>query len=217
MRLLRTSAVYRPQGDTWLLARALGDAGIKPGSRVLDVGTGTGFLALTAARAGAREVTAVDVSLSAVVVAGVNAWLRRLPVRVQPGDALECDFGEPFDLVLANPPYVPCDGTRPPRGAARAWDAGPDGRAVIERLCARVPELLASRGTFLMVQSDLADADATLVRLREEGLKAAVVERQQQAFGPVLEQRAAVLEERGLIQPGQRWEELVVIRADRPR
>lgn len=217
MRLLRTSAVYRPQGDTWLLARALGDAGINSASRVLDVGTGTGALALAAAQAGAREVVAVDVSVSAVVMAGVNAWLRRLPVRVAPGDALERDYREPFDVVLANPPYVPAARPGPPRGAARAWDAGHDGRAIIERLCSRTAELLVPGGTLLMVQSDLADAEATLSRLREEGMKAAVVDRRRQLFGPVLARRAAVLEERGLIRRGQRSEELVVIRADRPR
>ncbi|WP_406689830.1 methyltransferase [Saccharopolyspora sp. ID03-671] len=216
MRLLRTSAVYRPQGDTWLLARALGDAGVGPGGRVLDVGTGTGALALAAGRAGAREVTAVDVSLSAVAVAGVNAWLRGLPVRVVPGDALARDYPEPFDVVLANPPYVPAARPEHPRGLARAWDAGHDGRAVIDRLCGRAPGLLERGGTLLMVQSDVADADATVARLRSEGLKAAVVDRQRQVFGPVLRERAGVLEERGLIAPGQRWEELVVIRADRP-
>lgn len=214
---MRTSAVYRPQGDTWLLTRALGESGIQPGSRVLDVGTGTGALALAAARAGASEVTAVDVSIRAVVMAGINAWLRGLPVRVEPGDALDHDYRRPFDLVLANPPYVPAARTGPPRGAARAWDAGPDGRAVIDRLCARTPELLVAGGTLLMVQSDLADAEETLVRLRDEGLKAAVVERQPHEFGPVLGGRADALEDRGLIRRGQRHEELVVIRADRPR
>lgn len=216
MRLLRMSAVYRPQGDTWLLTRALADAGIELGSRVLDVGTGTGALALAAAQAGAREVTAVDVSLPAVIMARLNAWLRGLPVRVIRGDALKSDFPEPFDVVLANPPYLPASPPEPPRGIARAWDAGYDGRAIIERLCARAPELLERGGTLLMVQSDLADADSTVTRLRTEGLKAAVVDRQPQKFGPVLRQRASVLEDRGLIAPGQRWEELVVIRADRP-
>ncbi len=217
MRLLRTSAVYRPQGDTWLLARALGDAGIKPGSRVLDVGTGTGALALAAARTGAGEVTAVDVSIAAVAVAGVNAWLRGLPVRAERGDALARDYSDPFDVVVANPPYVPAQGPEPPRGAARAWDAGYDGRAVIDRLCVRAPELLGSGGTLLLVQSDLADVEATLARLRAGGLKAAVVDRQAQAFGPVLDERATMMEDRGLIRRGQRCEELVVIRADRPR
>ena len=217
VRLLRTSAVYRPQGDTWLLERALGESGIQPGIRVLDVGTGTGALALAAARAGAGEVTAVDVSIPAVVVARINAWLRGLPVRVEPGDALDHDYRWPFDLVLANPPYVPAGLSGPPRGAARAWDAGADGREIIDRLCARTTELLAAGGTLLMVQSDLADPEATLARLRAAGLKAAVVDRRRQEFGPVLDGRADALEDRGLIRRGQRHEELVVIRADRTR
>jgi release factor glutamine methyltransferase len=56
------------------------------GSRVLDVGTGTGVLALAAARGGATQVIAVDSCTRAVFAARVNAWLRRSPVRVVRSD-----------------------------------------------------------------------------------------------------------------------------------
>ena len=217
MWLIRPPGVYRPQADTWLLARALREAAVPSGARVLDVGTGTGALSVAAARAGAATVTAVDLSRRAVWAARLNTGVRRLPVRVRHGDALDVAAGDLFDLVLANPPYVPAAADAlPVRGAARAWDAGRDGRALLNRVCAVAPVLLAPGGTLLVVHSALCGVDATLQQLRGAGLKAAVVRRQVVPFGPVLSGRAELLRSRGLIGPGQRYEEVVVVRADRP-
>nr|WP_206440211.1 HemK2/MTQ2 family protein methyltransferase [Streptomyces scabichelini] len=216
--MLRPPGVYAPQGDTWLLARALRLAAMRPGARVLDVGTGTGALALVAAQAGAGRVTAVDVSARAVLAARLNAAVRRQPVRVVRGDLMRPVTGEEFDVVLANPPYVPAPGrSTPRRGPALAWDAGDNGRALVDRLCAAAPPCLAPGGMLLMVHSSLCGTGWTLARLRDTGLKAAVVDRATVPFGPVLRSRAAELRARGLIGPGQDTEELVVIRADKPR
>jgi release factor glutamine methyltransferase len=208
--------VYTPQDDTALLVEALHTAAIAPGARVLDIGTGTGALAIAAIRAGAAEVTGVDVSRRAVWTARVNAALRRLPLRVRLGNALEVVAGESFDLVLSNPPYVPAAGSCAARGPARAWDAGQDGRQLLDPLCARMFDLLVPGGVLLMVHSALCGVDTTLRQLRDNGLKAAIVQRRQVPFGPVMHGRAGFLEEQGLIEPGQRHEELVVIRGDRP-
>ncbi|MFI6393183.1 hypothetical protein [Nonomuraea sp. NPDC050540] len=64
------------------------------------------------------------------------------------------------------------------------------------------------------MQSALSGVAATLSRLRAQGLCARVAVRKRVPFGPVMNGRAAWLEERGLILPGQRYEELVVIRAE---
>jgi release factor glutamine methyltransferase len=63
-----------------------------------------------------------------------------------------------------------------------------------------------------MVFSSLCGEDQTLERLDAAGLEASVVERSRQPFGPVLSARVSMLEHRGLIGRGQRWEELVVVR-----
>ncbi|HEV2778712.1 MAG TPA: HemK2/MTQ2 family protein methyltransferase [Actinophytocola sp.] len=212
--LLRAPGVYRPQADTWLLIGALRGAAIPEGARVLDVGTGTGALSVAAVRAGAAEVTAVDVSAAAVLSARLNARLRRLPVRVHRGSAPDVVAGRRFDVILANPPYVP--GRWPPRGAARAWDAGLDGRELLDPLCDAAFDLLYPGGVLLVVHSELCGVDSTLWRLRANGLKAAVVARRIEPFGPVLWSKVDYLEGHGLIEPGQRHEELVVIRGDRP-
>jgi release factor glutamine methyltransferase len=214
MWLLRPPGVYRPQGDTRLLTRALRDAGLPPGGAVLDIGCGTGALSVHATGFAPRSVTAVDVSRRAVWAARFNTAVRGLAVRVLHGDGLELD--ERFDLVLANPPYVPGVPGLPARGRRRAWDAGTDGRAVLDRLCAVAPQLLAPGGVLFVVHSMLSDVDKSLDQLRSGGLKAAVVARAEEPFGPVMCARAGLLRECGLLTEEQTSEELVVIRGDRP-
>lgn len=212
MELIAPPGVYRPQGDTEMLADVIAAAGVA-GADVLDVGTGTGALAIAAMRAGARSVTGVDVSARAVAAARLNARLHGVRLRVHHGD-VRAVAGRRFDVVLANPPYVPSrHGSA--RGAARAWDAGRDGRDVLDPLCAATAALLRTDGFLLLVQSALSQPDVSIQLLRAAGLGAQVVERRVQPFGPVLLGRTSWLEQVGLIQRGQRLEELVVIRAQR--
>jgi release factor glutamine methyltransferase len=216
MMLLRLPGVYPPQADTWLLADALAQAAIPLDASVLDIGPGTGALSVAAFRAGAADVTAVDVSRSAVLATWLNTTVRGLPVRVRHGDALDVAAGRRFDVILANPPYVPsAHADVPSRGRARAWDAGTDGRAVLDRVTALAPLLLAPKGIVLIVHSALCGVDRTLHQLRGGGLKASVVARHIEPFGPVMRGRVSLLEHGGIIELGQRHEELVVIRGDR--
>ncbi|WP_280896661.1 MULTISPECIES: HemK2/MTQ2 family protein methyltransferase [unclassified Streptomyces] len=208
--------VYSPQEDTALLAGALSEEPLPPGADVLDVGTGTGALALQAARRGSR-VTAVDVSWRAVCTARANAWLTGASVRVRRGNLFHPVRDQSFDLILTNPPYVPAPtGARPPRGKARAWDAGHDGRFVLDRVCREAPALLRPGGVLLIVHSELSDSGRTVGHLREAGLKAAVTRRHRVAFGPVLRTREDWLRRRGLLSAADEKEELVVVRAELP-
>ncbi|MFF5448043.1 HemK2/MTQ2 family protein methyltransferase [Streptomyces sp. NPDC012888] len=212
-RLICLPGVYRPQEDTRLLEAALDDERVGPGREVLEIGTGSGAVALRAAEAGAR-VTAVDAAWPAVLAARLNAWRRRVPLNVLHGDFATRSAGRRYDLVLANPPYVPSPDARPPaRGQARAWDAGHDGRAVIDRICQAAPALLRPGGVLLLVHSGMCGSDRTLDLLGRNGLTATVTARHRVAWGPVLRSRRAWLQERGFAAPGEQWEELVVIRA----
>ncbi|WUD77509.1 class I SAM-dependent methyltransferase [Streptomyces sp. NBC_00510] len=218
MWLLLPPGVYRPQDDTLLLEDALKREPLADDTEVLDLGTGSGALALTAAERGAAQVTAVDASLGAVCTTWLNARLNGLRVKVLRGDLTAPVTGRRFDLITANPPYVPSPRAGlPARGPARACDAGSDGRALLDRVCSDAPPLLAPGGVLLLVHSALCGVERTLGRLRHAGLRAAVVERRYIPFGPVLRDRSAWLEARGLIAHGEEKEELVVIRAERER
>lgn len=203
--------VYRPRTDTRLLSRAMRRERITSRTEVLDLGTGSGVLAVEAARMGAR-VTAVDISWQALAAAWFNALLNGQTVRVRHGDLASAVQGLRFDLVVTNPPYVPAPGDTPPRGRARAWDAGADGRLLIDRVCSAAPAVLRPAGTLLMVHSYLSGVEETLARLRAAGLRAEVVDRARVPFGRVLRSRLAWLRERGLV-ADRTTEELVVIRA----
>lgn len=210
---VRVPGVYVPQRDTKMMTRAIDAEGITPGTDVLDVGTGSGVLAVFAAGLGSR-VTAIDISRRAVFSARVNAALARQRIEVFRADVADLD--RRFDVVVSNPPYVPDpDHTTAPRGAARAWDAGRDGRAVVDRICRASPALLRPGGVLLMVHSALCGTQLTLDRLRERGLSAAVTDRELIPLGPVLRSRLTWLREQGLMGEVQDKEELVVVRAQR--
>ncbi|MFD6326862.1 HemK2/MTQ2 family protein methyltransferase [Streptomyces sp. NPDC058442] len=204
--------VYAPQTDTGLLRRALRREPITGETDVLDLGTGSGLLAVEAARLGGR-VTAVDISWRALATTWWNARLNGQSLRVRHGDLATAVPGRRFDLVVTNPPYVPTPGTAPPRGPARAWDAGSDGRLLIDRICDSAPTVLRPAGTLLLVHSHLCGVDDTLTRLEGAGLRPEVVDRTRLPFGRVLRSRLAWLREQGLAADGT-TEELVVIRAE---
>ena len=81
--------------------------------------------------------------------------------------------GQSFDLIVANPPYVPAaTDTLPRHRISRCWDGGVDGRLILDRVCAEGPDLLAPAGMMLLVHSAVCDADITLKRFADIGLQA---------------------------------------------
>ncbi|OKJ72359.1 HemK2/MTQ2 family protein methyltransferase [Streptomyces sp. CB02460] len=216
-RLWTLPGVYAPQADTHLLARALQAEGPAAGMDVLDVCTGSGALALLAARSGAR-VSAIDISRRAVLTTRLNAARAGHRVRVLRGDLTGPVLGRRFHLIVSNPPYVPAPQARRVRahGPEVAWDAGLCGRQALDRICAHAHDALHPNGVLLLVHSGLCGAEETLARLTASGLRAAVTSRSSVPFGPVMTARLPWLRARGLLGPRDDTEELVVIRAERP-
>jgi release factor glutamine methyltransferase len=198
-----------------LLAEQLTQERLPPASRVLDLCTGSGMLAVLAATRNGSEVTAIDVSRRAVVAAWLNAKLNGVTVRVVRGDLFEPVAGQRFDLIVSNPPYLPSPDERlPNRGPARAWEAGPSGRAFIDRICATVAEQLRPGGILLLAHSSVCGEQETLHALAQRGLAPTVVARRRGPLGPRLRTRASWLHQRGLLEHDG-CEEILVIRAQR--
>ncbi|WP_319429531.1 HemK2/MTQ2 family protein methyltransferase [Mycobacterium sp. RTGN5] len=216
-----TPGVYAPQHDSQLLIEAMARSGVVSGSRVLDLCTGSGAVAIAAAQLRARNVTAFDICPHAVEYATNNAAQAGVHIDARVGMWVDAVVAGPYDVVVSNPPYVPTgpdadlESIPAEVGPPTAWNAGLDGREVLDPLCDNAPELLAPGGTILIVQSELSDTDQSLRRLRSGGLRAEVVLSQLIPFGPVLKARAKWMESIGMLPVGRREEEIVVIRADK--
>ena len=92
------------------LAKKLRLAGMIPEPRIVDVGTGSGAIAVALAHAlPFAKITATDISLAALVVAKANAARNSVADRVRflEADLLDPVAGEQFDIIVSNPPYVP--------------------------------------------------------------------------------------------------------------
>jgi release factor glutamine methyltransferase len=168
-------------------------AEVLPGSRVLDLCTGSGAVAIAAALGGAERVTAVDVSRRSVLTVRLNAALNRVRVRAVRGDLFDAIGHERFDLIVSNPPYLPGDDL-PSRGPSRAWEGGAGGRELIDRIVAAAPEHLRPGGSLVMIHSEVCGIDETVAALSGAGLDGTVVKSHAGPPGPLLAARDPLLE-----------------------
>ena len=171
--------VYQPAEDSRLLAETAADR-VGDGDLVLDVGTGSGYVASVAADAGA-DVVGADINPLACREARENG----VPV-VQAN--LTAPFHEGvFDLVLFNPPYLPT----PPEEERDDWmeyalSGGEDGRAVIEPFLDDVGRVLAPGGEVLLLVSTLTGEDAVVDYADTRGFDATEVASEKHAFERLL-------------------------------
>lgn len=161
-----SSAVLIPRPETETLVDEAVDLArkrfsYKPQLKLADIGTGSGAVAISlASELKNALVWAVDISERALDVARVNIEGHKLEDRVNliRGDLLEplLDIGEKFDIITANPPYVPLPAFNDMEPEVRDWEphlalaGGEDGLLLIRRLVSRAVELLASNGALLL-------------------------------------------------------------------
>lgn len=136
---------------------------------VLDMGTGSGVCAVSAAGHAAR-VVAVDINPAAVRCAGINVLLNHVEdkVEVRQGDLFAAVPGEQFDLILFNPPFL--RGT-PEDDRDRAWRSGD----VAERFSAGLSGALKPEGFALVLLSTFGDAKHFMEQLCDTGLRISVL------------------------------------------
>jgi release factor glutamine methyltransferase len=160
-RLIVLPTVFHP---VWFLtseffAAFLGRLDLS-GRHVVDIGTGSGILALAAARAGAASVLAIDINPRAVQSAAENAAANGFGDRVEAvcSDLFsEIPAHRQFDVILCSPPSFPGE---PCAIADRAWHAGPGYRDLLP-LFAQARARMASDGCFYILLS--SDSDLALV------------------------------------------------------
>ena len=153
-------AVLVPRPDTEVLVdRALVEAKRFAVPRIVDLGTGSGIVAIMLARlCPSAQVTAVDLSADALAVARSNAERHSAPVRFFQGDWYSPLGAERFDLIVSNPPYVAANDSHllndglpfEPQLALTDGVAGGDGLACIRTLIAGAARHLTPGGGLLI-------------------------------------------------------------------
>jgi len=160
--------VYQPAEDSRLLADAVVEA-VEPGERLLDVGTGSGYVAHRAGEAGARVVGS-DLNPEACEQAAEAG------VPVVRANLTSAFRDESFDVVTFNPPYLP----EPEDGGWGDWmetalSGGEDGRAVVDPFLDDVGRVLAPGGRVHLLVSTLTGLDEVREYAADRGLTAAEI------------------------------------------
>ena len=161
--------VYPVREDTLLLLEAALDE-VKLSDRVLDLGTGSGYIA--------RYLVG---KVSLLIATDVNPHACRMASSDGIGVAradLTAGLRGHFDLILFNPPYLPTKpGERVNDWLEKALDGGENGRDVLQRLLPDLPRVLAPGGRLLLVFSEVTGIEAVLALLKGAGFSAGVVRR----------------------------------------
>ena len=171
-----TPAVLIPRQETeHLVEQALALAARFTQPRILDVGTGSGAIAIALAKhLTSARISATDLSSSALACAEENAKGNEVGLRFLPGDLLVPVAGETFDLIVSNPPYVP-EADRDTLSVevrdyepAQALFAGPDGLDVYRRLIPAAYAGLATGG-FLALEIGFGQSSSIAELLESAG------------------------------------------------
>jgi release factor glutamine methyltransferase len=210
MRIITPPGVFQPRSDSWMLVDAVRRATLQPRANALDLCSGSGAVAVATALRGVRSVTAVDLHRRSTWAARLNARINGVRVRALHGDLFEPVAGRRFDLITANPPYVPAPPELPARRGDHAWNAGEDGRVIIDRIIEQLLEHLAPGGCAMFVQSSVTGTRETLDRLSDAGLEPTIVQRRRGPLGPILAGRIDYLISEGRLR-GPRLEEDVLV------
>ena len=146
--------IYSPAEDSFLMLEHME---IPKGSRVLDMGTGSGILAAEAAKV-AKEVVAADINSAAVEGLRKQAIPNIIPLH---SDLFQKVEGM-FDLILFNAPYLPGE-------EDSIWSGGEKGREIIEKFLKNAGDHLSPGGKIDLLISSQTGIDETMELFRKYG------------------------------------------------
>jgi release factor glutamine methyltransferase len=172
LRVDRRALIPRPETEV-VVERCLARLAGLDGPAVLDVGTGTGAIALAIAdeHPGAR-VTALDASAEALALARDNAQRCGLAIELVEHDLLGGLPGGPYDLVVSNPPYVEAEDLTTLQPEVRDWEpkVALVGAGMTEAVVRGATEVLRSNGWLVLEVAD-GTAGAVSALLEERGFR----------------------------------------------
>ena len=158
--------VYIPSDDTFLLAENLE---IEPTDTVLEIGTGTGIVALYAYKL-SKNITVSDINYNALELAEKNFKNNNANIELVFGNLFEPFKDRKFDVILFNTPYLPTSEDEILNDELNyAFDGGEDGRTVIDSFINEVKNYLNKNGKVQLIQSSLSDNNKTLDKLEKNG------------------------------------------------
>ncbi|SRR5579883_2534214 len=198
LNLIVSPAVLIPRPETEAIVdAALAVLAKNPKAHVLDLGTGSGCIALAiAANTPRARIMATDVSAAALEVARLNAERLGLSDRVdfQCGDLFDAVNRARFDLIVSNPPYVKETAVLAPEISRFepqvALYAGADGLEFYRRIAATVPDHLEPGGN-LIVEVGAGQAGPVAEMLRKSGAVEISIERDLAGISRVVRGRFA--------------------------
>lgn len=164
--------VYVPAEDSYLLADNLE---IKSGQSVLEIGTGSGIVAMYASRLTDR-ITVTDINFDACELARKNFEDNNIEnIEILFGNLFEPVKNRKFDVILFNTPYLPTeDGDVIDDTLNYAFDGGLNGRKVIDLFLDEVGNHLNDGGIVQLIQSSLSGNEETLEKLDHLGFIAEI-------------------------------------------
>ncbi|QLC50330.1 methyltransferase [Methanolobus zinderi] len=173
----RADNVYEPAEDSFLLA----DAALEictDGMHILEIGTGTGFVAAVLQANKDIRLVATEINPYAVECASSNG------VSVIRTDMFAgIKKNKSFDIVIFNPPYLPTsDDEKVPGWLNYAFDGGRNGRDAIVGFMKEVSNYLSENGIILLLISSLTGIDEVKEIMREHGIQSGIIARTKCSF-----------------------------------
>lgn len=151
MAFVALPGVFEPSAKSaWFLAETALNA-VPPGAHVLELGCGTGYLAVFLAKTG-HLVTCTDVNVTAVRNARLNARLHRVRLDTAVGDLFTPVSGRRFDAIVMNPPFFV-------RSASSQLEQAWNGGDTTQRLLTHARDHLRPGGFLLVFFADFGDED----------------------------------------------------------
>ena len=180
------ASVLIPRPDTETLVRtALDQLKGRDNPSVLDIGTGSGCIAVAiAVNYQSANVTAVDISTDALAVATKNVDKHSMTdrIRLLQSDVFSNVPAEKFDVIVSNPPYIRTDEMAGLDADVRnhepvgALVGGADGLDIVRRIISEAPNYLTDNG-YLLLEIDGQQAEPVADLLRQQSYKNVDIEK----------------------------------------